>query len=195
MTRNILVTMTMLSFCIVPLSSASTWNLDNTHTQIGFKVRHMGLANVNGYFSTFEGMITYDPEDLSKTEVNVTIDAASINTGIEKRDEHLKSPDFFDVQKYPNITFASKSVKKSGDGMTILGDLTIHGVTKEVMLEVETLSSPLKDMMGMLRMGASAKATIDRTDFGLEWNAVLETGSLLIGKEVRIQIEAELIQK
>ena len=152
------------------------------------------ITNVKGRFGSLSGTVDYDPEKPEASQIDVTIDATSIDTRDEKRDAHLRSPDFFDAEKFPTITFKSTSVKKTDDGFAATGDLTIHGVTKPVTLEVEGPSAPSKDPWGNTRIGASATAKINRKDFGLNWNAALETGGVLVGEQVKISIEVSLVQ-
>lgn len=177
------------------LAQASTWSADPAHSNIGFKVKHLMVSNVHGSFDKFEATVNYDEKDVTKSSVNVTIDAASINTGVEQRDTHLKSPDFFDAAKFPQLTFVSKRVEKAGDSLNIIGDLTIHGVTKELTLNVTELNPPMTDPWGGVRMGASASARINRTDYGLTWNKAIEAGGVVVGEMVDILIEVELVKK
>lgn len=159
-------------------------------------VRHLMISNVKGEFSKMSGTVQYDPADISKTVVEVTIEAASINTRVEARDKDLKSANFFDVEKYPTLTFKSKRVQAAGAGKwKITGDLTMHGVTKELVLEGEGPTPPIKDARGMLHMGASAGTKINRKDFGLMWNRAIEGGGVLVGDEVTITIDVELMQR
>jgi len=188
---TLLFTAFMLLFVLN--AEASEWQFDKAHSSIKFKVKHL-FTNTWGEFKSYEGTIKYDPANLANSTVEITIDVSSIDTENEKRDGHLKSPDFFDVEKYPNMTFKSKQVKKASDGITVVGDLTIHGVTKEVILNVEGPSDPVV-FMGMTKIAASATTKINRTDFGLTWNKVLETGNLLVGEEVTIIIDVELDKK
>jgi len=153
------------------------------------------ITNVRGEFQKLEGTVNYDPAKPDATTIEASIDAASINTRDEKRDGHLKSPDFLDVEKFPTITFKSKSVKAKGDELSVTGDLTIHGVTKEVVLEVEGPSAPTADPWGNSRVGATATAKIKRDDFGMVWNAALEAGGVLVGNEVKITIDVSLIRQ
>ncbi|HEY6032810.1 MAG TPA: YceI family protein [Kofleriaceae bacterium] len=170
------------------------WNIDGSHSTAEFSVRHLMITNVKGRFGTLSGTVDYDPEKPEASQTDVTIDATSIDTRDEKRDAHLRSPDFFDVEKFPSLTFKSTSVVKTDDGFAATGDLTIHGVTKPVTLEVEGPSDQNKDPWGNTRIGASATAKINRKDFGLNWNAALEAGGVLVGEQVKISIEVSLVQ-
>ena len=178
------------------MSNSSQWIIDASHSNVGFSVRHMMISNVRGEFQKLEGKVTWDPARPEATQVEATIDAASISTRDAQRDGHLKSADFFDVEKFPSLTFKSKSVKSAGsDALSVTGDLTIHGVTKEVVLEVEGPSAPSTDPFGNVRIGATATTKIKRDDFGLVWNAALETGGVLVGHEAKITIDISLIQQ
>jgi polyisoprenoid-binding protein YceI len=181
---------------LVPVgASALTWNIDPEHSSIQFKVSHLGLVEVKGIFRKYQGTVTLDEKDIAKSSVNVTIEAASIDTGVEKRDEHLRTADFFEVAKHPTITFISKKVTQAGKGkLKVSGDLTICGVTKEVVLDVTGPTKELKDPWGNIRRGVSATTTINRTEFGLTYNKILDNGVLVIGNKVTISLEAELIK-
>jgi polyisoprenoid-binding protein YceI len=170
------------------------WNIDPTHSTAEFSVRHLMITNVKGRFGALSGTVDYDAATPEASKINVTIDATSIDTRDEKRDGHLKSADFFDVEKFPTVTFVSKKVTKDGDTLNALGDLTMHGVTKEITLEVETPSAPGKDPWGNTRIGSSAHAKINRKDWDLGWNAALETGGVLVGEQVKITIEVSLTE-
>jgi polyisoprenoid-binding protein YceI len=175
---------------------AETWQIDPDHSNVGFKVRHMMVSNVKGDFGKFSGVVDIDNKDITKSTVSVEIDTASINTGVAKRDAHLKSPDFLDVAKYQVMTFVSKKVAKAGkDRLKVTGFLTLHGVTKEVVLDVEGVSGAAKDPMGNLRRGTSASTRISRKDFGLLWNAALETGGVAVADDVLITLEIEMLKK
>lgn len=176
------------------LAKPTTWEIDPAHTTTGFTVRHMMVTNVHGDFSKVSGTVVYDPENLAASKADVTVDASSIDTHDPKRDAHLKSPDFFDVAKFPTLTFKSKKITKSNGGLKLTGDLTIHGVTKEVTFDVKGLSAPLKDPFGTTRLGAEATATISRKDFGLLWNKALESGGVLVGDPVTITFDVSLKQ-
>jgi polyisoprenoid-binding protein YceI len=170
------------------------WNIDPTHSTAEFSIRHLMITNVKGRFGALSGTVDYDPATPEASKINVTIDATSIDTRDEKRDGHLKSPDFFDTEKFPTITFVSKKVTKDGDTLNALGDLTMHGVTKEITLEVETPSAPGKDPWGNTRIGSSAHAKINRKEWDLGWNAALEAGGVLVGEQVKINIEVSLTE-
>jgi polyisoprenoid-binding protein YceI len=184
-------------FFTLPLSShAATWQIDPDHSSFQFKVRHLMVSNVKGDFTKSKGVVTIDDKDITNLKVEVIIDAASVNTDNAKREEHLRSGDFFDVAKYPTITFVSKKViKDSPDRLKVIGDLTIHGITKEITVDVEGPTPEVKDPWGGLRRGATATTKINRKDFGLTWNKALETGGVVVGDEVNIYVEAELVKK
>lgn len=165
-----------------------TYALDMTHSEIQFKVRHLGISNVRGNFNDAEGTLTFANENVNSMSIDVTIQAASIDTDNERRDNHLRSADFFEVETYPTLTFKSTEVKNvNGDTMTIVGDLTMHGVTKSVELETEFLGAIADARMGT-RVGFEGETTINRKDFGLTWNNTLETGGLVVGDEVTITL-------
>jgi len=176
-------------------AAAELYKIDEAHSAVSFKVAHMAISKVSGRFDKFSGTIDYTPGKTKTWKTEAVIDVASINTGVEARDKHLRSPDFFDVEKFPAMTF--KSVKVTGyKNMKgkLHGELTLHGVTKPVVLEVEG-SGPVKDPWGNERMAAVGKTTINRKDFGLGWNQVLETGGLLVGEKVEITIEIEAVKE
>jgi polyisoprenoid-binding protein YceI len=175
--------------------SSATYVIDASHSHVSFSVRHLMISNVRGEFSKFSGQASYDPEHPESTTATVTIELASINTREEKRDAHLRSADFFDADNHPAMTFTSTGAKKSGDGLTIVGDLTIRGTTKPVTLTVEEITNEGKDPWGNTRIGASAHAKIKRSEFGVTWNAALEAGGVVVGDEVKIQLEVELIKQ
>jgi len=172
-------------------AQAAKWEIDQPHSSVGFKVSHLVISSTTGKFETFSGDIQFDSENLEAGSVSMTVDIASINTGNEKRDGHLRSGDFFDVENHPKMTFVSrKVVKGEGNEFQIVGDLTIRGVTKEVTFDCEFKGTV--DFMGTTKAGFSAETTIDRQDFGVQWNKALETGGVLVGDEVDISIELEL---
>ncbi len=173
----------------------TNYKIDPAHSSAQFMVRHMMISNVRGGFSSVQGTIGYDPENVSATSIETTIDAASISTLDGQRDTHLKSADFLEVEKFPTITFKSKSVAPAGDGeLNVTGDLTIHGVTKQVVLKVEGPTAEGKDPYGNVRIGASATTKIKRSEFGLTFNAALETGGVLVGDDLKIELEVSLIK-
>jgi polyisoprenoid-binding protein YceI len=179
---------------LVPLNvMAATYTLDPAHTTIGFKVKHLMITNVKGSFEKFKGTVIIDEKDITKSKAHVTVEVASINTNIAKRDEHLRSGDFFDVATYPLMTFSSTKVERAGaDKLKVTGNLTIKGVTKQVVLAVEGPSGEIKSPQGVAKRGASATAAINRQDFGVSWNRTLDAGGVLVGDEVQIFIDAEL---
>jgi polyisoprenoid-binding protein YceI len=172
----------------------TTYTIDPAHSSAQFSVRHMMISNVRGGFGGVKGTVVYDPENPSQSSIEVEIDAATINTLDAQRDAHLRSADFLDVEKYPVITFKSKKVEPSGDEWKLSGDLTIHGVSKGVTLNTEEPSDESKDPWGNIRIGVSARTKIKRSDFGLTWNAALETGGILVGDDLKIDLEVSLIK-
>ena len=173
----------------------TTWNIDPAHSNAQFSIRHLMISNVKGEFTKVTGQVEYDHNNPESLAAEASIDVGTINTREPDRDNHLKSPDFFDVAKYPTIHFKSKKASKSSDGLRLTGDLTIHGVTREVALDVEGPTTPLKDPWGFTRVGASATTKINRKDFGLTWNQALEAGGVLVGDEVKITIDVELVAR
>jgi polyisoprenoid-binding protein YceI len=170
----------------------TTWVIDAAHTNVGFSIKHLMIATVRGSFTQAQGTVKVDENDPTTAEIDITIPTASVTTRDEKRDAHLRSPDFFDVERFPNMTFRSKRVERvSGDSFRVIGDLTIRDVTKEVALDVE-LAGRAKDPWGNEKAGFEATTKINRSDYGLTWNAALETGGVLVGDDVKITIEAEL---
>jgi polyisoprenoid-binding protein YceI len=175
---------------------ADTWKIDLAHTNVEFSVRHMMISNVKGQFEKTNGKVTVDDDKPDNAKIDATIDASSINTRVAQRDGHLKSPEFLDVAKYPTMTFKSTRIERAGENKwKVTGDLTIHGVTKPVVLDVEGPTPPIKDPMGNTRAGASATTTIKRSDFGLTWNKALEAGGVMVGDEVAISIDVEAIKQ
>jgi polyisoprenoid-binding protein YceI len=185
-----------LLFLTPTITLASTWEIDAAHSNVEFSVRHMMVTTVKGHFQKISGVIEIDDKNITKSSVEVTIDAASVDTREPKRDSHLKSPDFFDVAKYPSITFKSTKVEKASTGkLKVTGDLTIHGVTKPVVLMVEGPSPALKDPFGRTVRGAMATSKINRKDWGMTWNKALDTGGVLVSDEVKLELNAELVEK
>ena len=196
MKRSIYSFILTLFLTIPVLSQASDYQIDPDHSSFQFKVRHLMVSNVKGDFTKTKGTVTMDDQDVSNLKVDLTIETASVNTSHAKRDEHLRNPDFFDVAKYPTITFVSKRVTKAGaDKLKVTGDLTLHGVTREVTLDVEGPTPQVKDPWGKFRRGATATGKINRKDFGLTWNRALETGGVVVGEDVDIYVEVELIKQ
>jgi polyisoprenoid-binding protein YceI len=173
----------------------TTYKIDPAHSSAHFIVRHMMITNVRGGFTSVQGSVVYDPEDLSGSSIDVVIDVNSLNTSDASRDGHLKSAEFLDAEKYPSITFKSKTIGKEPDGdLLVKGDLTIHGVTKAVNLEVDGPTGEEKDPWGNARIGASAVTKIKRSEFGLTWNAALESGGFLIGDDLKLELDVSLIK-
>jgi polyisoprenoid-binding protein YceI len=185
----------MSTSAAVPQTSTSTWNIDPVHSVVEFKVRHMMISNVKGHFSKVTGVLSLDEGRPENSSVVAEIDVNSIDTHDAQRDGHLKSADFFDAEKFPTITFKSTSVKPTGQASgTVEGDLTIHGVTRKVVLDVEGPTAPGKDPWGNTRVGVTATTKISRKDFGLIWNASLETGGVLVGDEVTISLDVQFVK-
>jgi polyisoprenoid-binding protein YceI len=177
------------------LPQVSIWNIDPAHSVAEFKVRHMMISNVKGQFSGIKGAVTLDEGDVAKWRIEATVEVASIHTREPQRDAHLKSADFFDAEKFPVLSFTSTRVARSGDGeLDVTGDLTLHGVSRPVVFHVEGPSAPTKDPWGNTRVGLSATTKINRKDFGLNWNAALEAGGFLVGEEVTITVDLELVK-
>jgi polyisoprenoid-binding protein YceI len=175
---------------------ASDWELDSTHSRVGFGVKHMMVSTVHGTFTKYTGNVTLDDKDIAKSTAHIEIDATSVDTGNAKRDEHLKGADFFDVAKFPKITFdATKAEKRGADGLLLTGNLTIKNITKPVVLTVSGITGEVKDPWGGTRRGATAQAKINRKDFGLTWTKGLETGGVVVGDDVTLELEIELTKK
>lgn len=168
------------------------WQIDKSHSEVGFSVRHMMISNVRGRFSEFEADVQLDPKSLASASVSAKINVASISTGEPKRDEHLRSADFFDTAQYPNIEFRSERVAQSGSELEVSGQLTIHGTSRPVTLKGE-VEGPSKDPWGNQRVGFTLQGEIDREDFGLTWNQALETGGVLVAKKVKLNLEIQLV--
>ncbi len=176
------------------LANASSYTIDNSHTNVGFSVKHMMITNVKGEFKTYDAKIDFDLATKNFKSFSANVDIASIDTGIEKRDAHLKSEDFFSSEKFPKMTFVMKSYEVDGDEGKMKGDLTIRGITKPVVLEVEDLST-IKDFDGNNRIGFTLKGKINRMDYDLKWNKVLETGGVAVAEEVKIIVDVEAVEK
>ena len=184
-----------MSTLAIPQTSTTTWNIDPAHATAEFKVKHMMIAHVKGQFSKVTGVLIFDESDPTKSGVEATIEAASIETREPQRDAHLKSADFLYVEKYPTLSFKSTDIKVAGDGeLKVQGDLTIRGVTRKVTFAVDGPTPPMKDPWGNTRIAVSATTKINRKDYGLTWNAALETGGILVGEEITITLEAEFVK-
>jgi polyisoprenoid-binding protein YceI len=186
-----------LSIGLTSFAHAAIWELDPSHSSVEFSVRHMMVSTVKGQFEKIKGTVEIDDKDLTKSSVDITIDMASINTRDAKRDGHLRSPDFFDTAKFPTATFKSTKVEKAGKGkLKVTGDLTMHGVTKPVVLQVEGPTASQKSPFGTTLRGFMAKGKINRKDWGVDWNKPLETvGGLMVGNDVTLEVNGELVEK
>lgn len=177
-------------------AASTTWQIDPAHTAAQFAVKHLMISTVRGEFKGVTGTVLWDDKDMTKSTVDVTIDAKTVNTGEPDRDKHLKSPDFFDVEKFPTITFKSKKVEPTGSGaLKITGDLTIRGVTKEAVLDVDGPTAPVKDPWGNTRVAANATTKVNRQDFGVKWNANMDGGGVVVGDTVTITIDLEMVKQ
>ena len=177
-------------------AATTTWQVDPAHTAAQFAVKHMMISTVRGEFKNVTGTVVWDDQDLTKSKVNVTIDTKTVNTGEEARDKDLKSDKFFDVTNFPTMTFVSKKVETNGTGkLKVTGDLTIHGVTKEVVLDVEGPTAPIKDPWGNTRSAVSATTHVNRQDFGVKWNANLDGGGVVVSDTVAITIDLEMTKQ
>ncbi len=171
--------------------AADTYTVDPAHTRVGFSVRHLGISNVKGKFNEFTGSLVLEGNALKAA--SATIQVASVNTGVAQRDHHLRTADFFDATNYPTITFKTKQVKRSGEGFTMLGDFTMRGVTRELRVPL-TMSKPIKDPWGNTRIGLEATAKLNRKDYGIAYNQLLETGVAAVREEVELDINAEAVK-
>lgn len=185
----------MSTAAAVPQTASSIWNIDPVHSVVEFKVKHMMISNVKGQFSKITGVLSLNEANPESSTVEATIDVDSIDTRDAQRDAHLKSADFLDAEQFPTITFKSTSVKRTGpEAGKVEGDLTIHGVTRRVVLDVEGPTAPGKDPWGNTRVGVTATTKISRKDFGLTWNAALETGGVLVGDEVTVNLDVQFVK-
>ena len=184
-----------MSTLAIPQTSTTTWNIDPTHSVAEFKVKHMMISNVKGQFAKISGTLSLDESDLANSRVETVIEASSVETRDAQRDAHLKSADFFDVEKFPTLSFKSSGITIVRDGeLKVAGDLTIRGVTRNVTFNVEGPTPPAKDPWGNTRVAVSATTKINRKDFGLTWNAALETGGILVGDEVTITLDIQFVK-
>jgi polyisoprenoid-binding protein YceI len=195
--RKTLLAAALSAILAFPAAAATTtWQIDPAHTAAGFAVKHLMISTVRGQFKGITGTVTWDDQDVSKSSVDVTIDANTVDTTEPNRDKDLKSDKFFDVAKYPTITFKSKKVEPVSAGkVKITGDLTIHGVTKEAVLDVEGPTPPVKDPWGNTRVAASASTKVNRQDYGVKWNANMDGGGVVVGDDVNITIDLEMTKK
>jgi len=177
------------------LAQTSTWNIDPAHSTAQFTVRHLAISNVTGNFTKVTGSVALNEKDITQSQVSASIDVSSVDTRVEARNKDLKSPNFFDVEKYPTIEFKSKRIVSGGGKLQVIGDLTIHGATREVTLDVDGPTPELADPWGNSRRGISATTTINRKDFNLMYNNLLKTGEAVVGDNVKIQIDAEMVKK
>ncbi len=193
MLRSLFAALAGLSLAVP--ASAQTWTIDPSHSSANFTVRHMMVSNVNGTFGKMEGTVEFDGRNISGVKVRATVDATTISTANEKRDAHLRSADFFDVASHPTITFVSKRAEPAGNGrFRLVGDLTMRGVTKEVVLEVEGPTEPFT-AQGNARIGATATTTLNRQDFGVSWSRALDGGGVVVGDEVKVRLDLALVTK
>jgi polyisoprenoid-binding protein YceI len=184
-----------MSTVAVPQTSSTTWNIDPTHSVAEFKVKHMMISNVKGQFANISGVLIFDESNPANSRVDARIEAASISTGDAQRDTHLKSEDFFHVEEFPSLSFKSTKIDVVRDGeLAVEGDLTIRDSTRQIIFNVEGPTMPAKDPWGNTRVGLSATTKINRKDFGLTWNAALETGGILVGEEIAITLEVQFVR-
>jgi polyisoprenoid-binding protein YceI len=197
MTAQAATLVTSAAPILLPLQTAEkAWDIDTSHSSAQFKVRHLMVSNVRGELGPVRGTVWIDEQDLGQSRVEVRIDARGIDTREPKRDEHLRSADFFDVANYPEVSFKSTAVKPGKDGrLQVIGDLTIRATTRTVTLDVDALPDAIRDPWGNTKRGATARARVHRKDFGLVWNLALEAGGVVVGDEVAIELEVELLQR
>ncbi len=185
-----------LSGALVSQAQTSSWKIDSAHSAANFSIKHMGFSNVHGHFGNVTGTVMLDEKDFTKSTVNANVDVTTVDTGVAMRDTHLKSPDFFDTAKFPSMTFAGKKITASGDDYHLVGDLTLHGVTKSVDL---TMDKPGKEQTGMdgksIHRGFTATTTIHRQDFGLVWNKPLSSGDMMLGDDVKVELDVEIVKQ
>ena len=193
--RTVAVAAIVVVTTISAFAQTSTWNIDPAHSTAQFTVRHMGISNVTGNFTKVSGTVALDEKDITHSQASASIDVNSVDTRVEMRDKDLRSPNFFEVEKYPTMEFKSKSIRKNGDKLQMVGDLTIHGTTREVTLDVDGPTAEIADPWGNARRGFSATTAINRKDFNLTYNNLLKTGEAVVGDNVKIQIDVELVRK
>ena len=193
--RIAIASATALLASLSALAQTSTWNIDPAHSTAQFTVRHLAISNVTGNFTNLTGSVVLNEKDITQSQVSASIDVSSVDTRVEARNKDLKSPNFFDVEKYPTIEFKSKRIVSGGGKLQVIGDLTIHGTTREVTLDVDGPTPELSDPWGNSRRGISATTTINRRDFNLTYNNLLKTGEAVVGDNIKIQIDAEMVKK
>ena len=177
------------------VAQISTWNIDPNHSTAQFTVRHLAISNVSGNFTKVTGTVQLNDKDITQSTVNAVIDAASVDTRVPDRDKDLRSPNFLDVEKYPTLEFKSKRIVNGGGKLQMIGDLTLHGTTREVTLDLDGPTPEMNDPWGNVRRGFSASTTINRKDYGVVWNHQLATGEAVVGDNVKIQIDIEIVKK
>lgn len=192
--KSIFSTAFALLLAVAVTAQANTWELDKSHTQVGFTVTHMVVTKVSGEFTEYEGEVNFDPENLADSKIKGVVKVASITTENERRDNHLRSPDFFDAENYPDIVFESTKISKTDDGYVAVGNLTIRDVTKEVEIPF-TLAGPVNDPRGNTRVGLEGSTTINRQDYNVTWNNTLDNGGVVVSDEVTLNLNAQLIQQ
>jgi polyisoprenoid-binding protein YceI len=180
---------------VVASAQVSKWQIDPAHSEADFTVRHMGISNVHGRFGNITGALTLDEKDITKSSANATVDITTVDSGVAQRDQDLKSPNFFDATKYPQMTFVSKSLSNNNGQLQLTGDLTMHGVTKAVTLALEGPSKEQADPWGKTRRAFSGTTTIHRQDFGLTWSGNLKSGDAVVGDDVKVELDIELVKQ
>jgi polyisoprenoid-binding protein YceI len=197
--RNLRSSALFLAACVLmatfSAAQTATWTIDPNHSTAQFTVRHLAISNVSGNFTKVTGTVVLNDKDLTQSQVSATIDASSVDTRVPDRDKDLRSPNFLDVEKYPTLEFKSKRIVNSGGKLQMIGDLTLHGTTREVTLDVDGPTPELSDPWGNIRRGFSATTTINRKDYGVVWNNTLKTGEAVVGDNVKIQIDVEIMRK
>lgn len=194
--KKIIILVISIFLALVTGAAGSTWTIDTDHSAANFSIQHMTISKVKGGFNNVSGSVVFHDSGPNPFSIDMTIDPSSIDTGVNKRDDHLKSPDFFDIAKYPSIHFVSKKVVPSGKGKyQVIGALTMHGVTNNITVTLEGLEGEAKDPWGNIRKGGQITSEVNRKDYGMEYNSVLETGGLLIGEEAYVTLDFELIKQ
>jgi polyisoprenoid-binding protein YceI len=193
--QSLLVAVVSILSGATAVAQTSTWSIDPNHSTAQFTVRHLAISNVSGSFTKVTGTVQFNDKDITQSQVDAVIDASSIDTRVADRDKDLRSPNFLDVEKYPTLEFKSKRIVNTGGKLQMIGDLTLHGTTREVTLDVDGPTPELNDPWGNVRRGFSASTTINRKDYGVVWNNTLKTGEAVVGDSVKIQIDVELIKK